>query len=289
MKPRNRPHKTKRNTFDEEKRDQRIGTIIVVTALIAVILGSGFVINYLLSRPSATQPVSSTSELKAVIVDHLSVTSPNETFAKTATNTLKQAGYTVDYYPGENVTVEFYRNLPTHDYKLIILRVHSALGYNRTPPLDLFTAESYSATKYIYEQLTNQLDAAVYTNQNQSSSGTAYFGIRPEFIQYGLSGRFRDTVIILMGCDGLANSDMAQAFLSRGASACIGWNGSVTAAHTDSSTVHLLGLLLREGEPIDRGMTLTTHDVGLDPRFKSHLTYYPLTARDYVLKENKRD
>ncbi len=39
---------------------------------------------------------------------------------------MRGAGYDVDYYKGEDVTVELYRSLPSFGYKLIVLRVHSA-------------------------------------------------------------------------------------------------------------------------------------------------------------------
>ncbi|NIW13776.1 MAG: hypothetical protein GWN31_07570, partial [Candidatus Thorarchaeota archaeon] len=46
--------------------------------------------------------------LKVAIVDHLSLSQPNQTFIQTSTNILETAGFTVDYYKGEEVTVEFY-------------------------------------------------------------------------------------------------------------------------------------------------------------------------------------
>ena len=49
-------------------------------------------------------------------------------FNQTAPTILKEAGFTVDYYPGEEVTINFFRNLPRHDYGLLILRVHSGIG-----------------------------------------------------------------------------------------------------------------------------------------------------------------
>jgi len=63
--------------------------------------------------------------LKAAIVDQLSLKFPNQTYVETATDILEQARYMKDHHPSENVTVEFFRNLPTHRYNMIILRVHS--------------------------------------------------------------------------------------------------------------------------------------------------------------------
>jgi hypothetical protein len=64
---------------------------------------------------------------RAAIVDHLSLTEPNPAFADRATGVLEEAGYAVDYYPGEQVTVDFYRELPSRGYEMLILRVHSAV------------------------------------------------------------------------------------------------------------------------------------------------------------------
>ena len=69
---------------------------------------------------------------KAAILDQgsLAPTSrPNPVFVKKATSILKEAGFSVDYYLGEEVTVEFYRNLPNYGCDFIIERTHSAM-YN---------------------------------------------------------------------------------------------------------------------------------------------------------------
>jgi hypothetical protein len=79
---------------------------------------------------------------RAAIVDQLGLTQPNPTFVETATDLLEQAGYSVDYYPGEKVTVEFYRTFPAQPNELIILRVHSALGWEYLPKPILCCASS---------------------------------------------------------------------------------------------------------------------------------------------------
>ena len=69
---------------------------------------------------------SEESTLKAVVVDQLALTEPNAAFVANVTGMLGQAGYEVDYVPGEEVTVDFYRDLPTRGYELLVLRVHTA-------------------------------------------------------------------------------------------------------------------------------------------------------------------
>lgn len=106
-----KPRGTKAKVQAYKKRSTRIALVITVTILVSIIvISSFFVYSSLNSSPSQTinpnQTGNQPSQLKAAIVDHLSLTFPNQTFKETATNTLTVAGYTVDYYPGEEVNVE---------------------------------------------------------------------------------------------------------------------------------------------------------------------------------------
>ena len=268
---------------EEKKREQRIGLALTVAILIAIISVSSFFIYSMLSSSPQEQETSSTSEPKAAIVDHLSLTAPNQTFIQTATNTLKQAGYTVDYYQGEEVTVEFYRNLPTHGYSLIILRVHSALGRRQEPPVALFTSEPAEKYKYVYERLTDRLHGVAYSPQ-ELERGITYFGIMPSFVRSSLNGRFQNTTIIMMGCNGLTYTDMAEAFLGKGAKVYISWNKPVLASHTDSATAHLLQHFLIQKLTLKESLQETFKEVGFDPVYESLLIYYPLEAGDYTIQ-----
>ena len=263
----------------EKKREQRIGLAVTVAILITIISVSSFLIHSMLTSPQK-QETSSISEPKAAIVDHLSLTAPNQTFTQTATNILKQAGYTVDYYLGEKVTVEFYRNLPTHGYGLIVLRVHSGIG--ERPPLALFTSENYSKTEYVYEQLTDQVGPAAFRPYHEGDP--LYFGITPFFVRNSMNGGFQNTIIIMMGCDGLINAEMAKAFLDRGAKVYIGWNGPVLASHTDQTTIHLLQHLIIKKQTIDKALEETFLEIGPDPVAETILIYYPLEAGDSTIQ-----
>jgi len=275
MKAKKKPHGMKQRIREERKREERIGLAVIVAILSIIILVSGFIINSLLNQPSTNQPVESISEPKAAIVDHLSLTYPNQTFIETATTILKQAGCTVDYYPGEQVTVEFYRHLPTHEYSLIILRVHSTAPYGK-----LFTSEQYSASKYVYEQLTDQvLKVSFY-----AETPPFYFGISQFFVMDSMIGNFKNTTIIMMGCNGLKYTVMAEAFIEKGAKVYISWSDSVLASHTDQATTHLLQHLIIQKQPLKQAINTTMKDVGPDPAYNSLLIYYPLEAGDYTIQ-----
>jgi hypothetical protein len=281
MKNRKKPKGTKAEIRAYKKRLQYVAAIVTVAILVTIIAFSSFLI-YSYLNPSPNQNTNSTTQLKTAIVDHLSLTVPNQTFIQTATNILETANYTVDYYPGEEVNVEFYRNLPTHGYDLIVLRVHSTFS---DESVVLFTSERYSLNKYEYEQLIDRVGAVAYSRE-ESEKGIAYFGILPKFVKYSMKQTFDNTTIIMMGCDGLMYTPMAEAFVKKGAKVYIGWNGPVSASHTDQATTQLLQHLITEKQTIKQAVENTKNEVGPDPADGSILLYYPNTLVDNYIIPN---
>lgn len=211
---------------------------------------------------------------RAAIVDQLSLTAPNPSFAVTARSLLEQAGYAVDYYPGEDVTVDFYRDLPTGDYELLVLRVHSALtrlDHKETDDVSLYTNEPYNETKYLDEQAAQRLSIGAY----YSGWPGEYFAVTPVFVRSSMKGEFGDATIIMMGCYGLTSDMMAEAFVGKGAKAVVGWNGLVSARHTDGATERLLQHLLIDGLPMPEAVGQTMAEVGPDPANGSTLLVHP--------------
>jgi hypothetical protein len=206
-------------------------------------------------------------------VDQLALTQTNPAFRQAATDILEQAGYTVDYYPGEEVTVEFYRKFPAQPYELVIFRVHSALGREDDRPADwvtLFTADAYRETWYVDEQKTRRLSKVSYFED-----GPAYFGIMPDFVRSSMKGDLRGATVVMMGCDGLAAETIAEALVEKGAKAVVSWSGLVSADHTDSATEHFLRHSVTEGLPLQEAVDKTAAEVGPDPAYGSVLRLYP--------------
>jgi hypothetical protein len=264
---------------------KKINDAAFLSLVLIIVIFSAYLTYTNLSQPQDQTKNPTSPQPKAVIIDQLSLTFPNQTFVETVTNTLKQVGYKVDYYPGENVIVDFYRNLPTHGYSLIILRAHSTAtgpAYSEGP-VALFTSEHYSQTKYIYEQLTEQL-VTVSFSQEEREKGIGYFGIRPNFVMQSMKGRFQNTIIIMMGCEGLDNSLMAQAFVQKGARVYIGWYKPVSASHTDTAIIHLLQHFLMEKATLKESVRQTFREIGFDPMYNSLLIYYPLEAGEETIE-----
>ena len=211
----------------------------------------------------------------AAIIDQLSLTVPNPAFVEDATATLQAAGYDVDYYPGEDVTVEFYRRLPFFGYDVLVFRSHA----DRLQAIDdrgesfdevvLFTSEPYSAERYQNEQNDHDLVIARY-----KKGGDPFFGIAAGFIE-GLGSDFGGAQVIMMGCEGLLTDTTARAFIERGAETYISWDETVTAAHTDAATSALLEHLLIDGLSPAEAVDQTMAELGPDPVFGSRLLAFP--------------
>lgn len=212
---------------------------------------------------------------KAVIVDQLSLTFPNQQFVDQATATLEQAGYVVDYYAGDEVDVELYRHLPQQGYDLVVLRAHSARiqGVYQGRQLDeavIFTNEPYNEQDYLPEQVNARLDVA-YTQEGAPK----YFGITADFVELSMGGDFDGATVIMMGCEGLASDRTAEAFVAKGADHYVSWSDTVSATHTDAATERLIEYIAGDGASVDDAVARTMSELGADPAYNSELRAHP--------------
>lgn len=228
--------------------------------------------------------------LKAAILDQLSSRTPNQAFGDAAASLLTNAGYNVDYYPGEGVNVEAYRDLGDHGYKIVILRAHSAvprtdlaLPTNVDPEVTqaimdkigddvlLFTSEVYDGKAYLDDQRALRLFPVVYAGDDMSKT---YFAVSAGFIESNMRGGFDGATIILMGCSSLATEKTAAAFIDRGASAVIGWSDTVSPEHTDAATERLLEHMLKDDLSPAKAAEKTMDELGPDPTYGSVMKSY---------------
>jgi len=240
--------------------------------VVALLIGFAALAYALVSSSDDAQP----GALTAVIVDQLALTYPNAEFVDEATQTLREAGYAVDYVPGEDVTVDFYRDLPAQDYDMVVLRIHAARSKNNQSGSEillpeLFTAEPYSPSEYTWEREQGYLGPVAY----DEDADETFFGIGPAFVAARMRGDFDGATVVMMGCSGLISDQMGEAFVRRGAGVFISWDDLVSAAHTDAATLSLLGhMLVDELSPNDAAAA-TMEDVGPDPYYDSVLRSYP--------------
>ncbi len=240
------------------RKKRRHTRLVIALTLISLCFfaGAWFTNGYLWRLPASTANAAH----RAAIIDELSLTYSDPYFLDNVTQTLKSAGYSVDYYPPSQVTVRLFQDLPGRDYGLIIIRSHTASSAG------IITAEAYTQNKYVYDQLTNQLVQGVVPPSRQT-----YFAIEAGFVGAEMKGQFPDSTIVLMGCAGLqGNHQLAEAFIDKGAKFFVGWTNAVSATQTDIG----VSVLIQE---IARGATVSKA-VGVasqypDLVYNSHLDY----------------
>jgi len=227
--------------------------------------------------PSSTghKPLS-----KVAIVDQLSAYSPDSGFMQKAENVLEQADFSVDIFDPEDVTVNLYASLAGRGYKLIVFRVHAGVNEEvKGHPVGLFTTESYTQFKYQQEQLNDLVGSAQAFNRTET-----VFAVTPKFIREKSIVDYDDAIVILMGCFGLYSPDLPQAFMDRGATMIIGWDGLVDLEHTDKATLTLLRLMLLQKMNVEQAVASTMNDIGADSS-GSVLGYLPLERGGFTFFE----
>ena len=225
--------------------------------------------------------------LKAAIVDQLYLLEPNPDFIDEVKAHLEASGFEVDIYQGEEVSVKFYRELPKYRYKLIIFRAHSGLMQRQEDSqvvvkeaTYLFTGEAYKQTKYVREQLTDQMLPA-----RMVEDYPLVFAVNSKFLLSSMTGRFEDTAIIMMGCGTTYLNDMAAAFGLKGASTYIGWDSGVGIGYVDEATLLLVKKLCIENLTIEEAVAETMAQEGPDPSTRARLKYYPSESGNQTIQE----
>jgi hypothetical protein len=219
--------------------------------------------------PMGQHSPDNTGKPRAAIVDQLYKFQPNEAFVANVTGELEEHGFAVDLYQGDNVTVDFYRELPTHGHKLIIFRAHSGL-LGGIPKTVVFTNEEYSPDRYPKEQLFDELLIGA-----PGPDQPVMFGITASFVRRSMEGGFDNTAIIIMGCGGIYLEDLARAFVQKGASVYLAWDLSVLLPYVDDATLCLIGQLSSENVTVEEAVNRTMRIKGRDPEYEAELRYYP--------------
>jgi len=268
-------------------KDRRLGPLTkIALAIFAFFLGM-IILPYWLSPGPASSPQGAgpeyplpptEPEADVGIVDQFYSQSPN--FTDETVGLLEGLNLRVKVYRDKEVTVELYRRLPTIGSKLIILRVHAGVSEGLDNSTFLFTAEEYSTSEYVIEQL---LDQVMPGFMSPDPDEKPVFSVSPTFIRLGVRGEFQGTTIILSSCFGLYRNHLAEAFQARGARVFISWDERVSLGHTDKATLRLLKALLVQGMPVREAVAEVMEEVGPDPIYEGFLGYYPFENGNHVL------
>lgn len=250
---------------------RRIYAVITILTVISVIILVSYYLaaSFVGSNSSANENGENLDDasLKAALVDALYATLPNDTFTLQLTETLQEAGFEVDVFQGSEVTVNFLKTVP-NGYKLVILRMHSALHENQ---LYIFTAEPYSVGKYTQEQQF-QIVKEAYAAETEESQPV--FAVNWGFIKRCMTGKFNGALVIAMGCDGTLDSLIIEEFMNQGAVGYISWDGPVLMSHSDAATLHLAEALYSENLSPEEATEVTNNQMGADPKHGAILEYH---------------
>ena len=252
-------------------------------AWLLIAIGVAGIIFFIRTVPMGQSPADHAGNATAAIIDQLSASfQENEQFTANVTRELEDYGFEVDVFQGNNITVDFYRQLPTLGYRLIVFRAHSGIleqDGEVVPRTVLFTNEPYSESRYALGQVYGQL-----TMGGACQGCPMMFGITPDFVRAegvigqdrDMVGRFDDTVIIMMGCSGIALPDMAEAFIDKGASVYVAWDRSVELYYVDEATPYLIRQLCSEELTIRQAVdnTMDVDVIGPDPNYGAELKLY---------------
>jgi hypothetical protein len=271
-------------TADGGRTTSRRRLLVAAAVLIALVALAGA--SYLFATRNADRAANlADGVLRAALVDQLSVQAPNPGFVDRVTGMLRGAGYSVDYFPAAEVTVEFYRGLPRGRYDLIVMRTHSAPASKGTPKqvrateeIGLFTGELHVPGKYEEEARAELLGLAYYTYEDYASGRQRpSVAVLPAFIRSRMQGDLGGTVVILMGCETFKTLSAPKALVARGAGTVIGWDGLTDGAYSDAVTELLIENLAAGMSP-DQAVLRTVRVAGRDPSYGARLVIYPDTT-----------
>ena len=286
---------------------KRIGisskTIIVT---ISVIVSFSLLISFASQEnPFQSESFSYDGVPRAAILDQLHSDIPNVKFQEEATKYLKTAGYEVDLFTTEQLTVNFFKKLPKMNYEFIVFRTH-AVGddgpnYSEEDPVAIFTGEKYADDKYIQEQLFGQLrkgapfmssEVAVSVDLSGLDStqtgeefvaesswslvdnSNPYFMIGSKYVDELMEGSFPNSVLVLGGCSTLSNPSLANSLINRGASSVVGWDRLVGASRNDSVMLAFLENVLIDNMEVEDAVKSVVKKYNLDSDERPTFSYY---------------
>ena len=221
---------------------------------------------------------------KAAIIDQLYDDIPNLGFQQSAIKYFKTAGYEVDLFTTKDITVDFYKELPSMGYEFIVIRSHATTYYPKFASETIFTGEKYSHLKYSDDQLSGHiLQAAPYgvphlkkmTKDNQTIP--TYFVIGSKFVEEKMVGKFPGSVIVLAGCFTAKSERLSQSLIDRGASVVVGWDSNILSTQNDTLILAFLEKMLVNGELVPEAVSSMTNEFR-DYKDPLGLRYYPIGA-----------
>ena len=258
---------------------------IIFLAIIIGVTVSIFVINFQ-QVPIQVENISNNNIPRAAIIDQLHKDIPNQNYQGNVTEYLQKAGYEVDLYTTDDITVDFYKKLPSMNYKFIVVRSHSLGVGTIEKSASLFTGELYRQDRYMDEQYSGIVGSGVpYLPEEVENLGgletltdETYFVVGSRLVDELMIGTFPQSIIVLGGCETTEGTFLVDSLLRRGASAVIGWDGLVTSADNDEVIMQVLNETLVNDVDINKAVKSVMKEFDQKLSTPAKLVYYSTGA-----------
>jgi len=260
---------------------------IIFVVIIIGITATIFSIN-LQEETIQIENVSNSEIPRAAIIDQLHNDKPNLEYQKNVTSYLTSAGYDVDLYTTDDITVNFYKKLPSMNYEFIVIRSHSLGDGTVEESASLFTGEIYRKDRYMDEQYAGQVGKGVpYLPAEVERLGgwemlrdETYFVVGAKLVDELMVGAFPNSIIVLGGCETAETTNLADSLLQRGASEIIGWDGLVSSKDNDKVIMKLLEDTLVNDVEIQHALQSVIQEYDEKLALPATLKYYSSGASD---------
>ena len=188
---------------------------------------------------------------------------------------LRGLGFNVTFVDSSNASVSVLSRELNRGYRLIILVTHGGVArVGGRVVVGLFTDELFSPLRYVDLVEEGYLARGTpYIDRSRS-----VFVFTPKYVYRFVNG-VEGSVILAFGCKTLYNPSMAEAFVSRGALAYVGWTGLVGVEENYVGLELFLKYTLEDGLSINDAVSRVNeylYEKGLGG--SSLLYYYPPSA-----------
>jgi len=265
----------------QKRRKERYVRIISFLIIISVII-VGVMFSYKFVYNSSPQTIKST-RLKAIIIDALSTSYPNNDLIEYMKKALEEKGFSVDILSGENVTVD---NLQfkifsiINDYQIIIFRVHGGIiknPKNYVGKVGIFTAEPYKPGKHTDLLYMGFLGIGIPFAEKDKK----YFVITPLYV-LSSNTKFQRSIVYVSSCYSLSAPDMAEAFIDKGAKTYIGWTGLVDIYKADQALKLFIKEFIEENKTLCEAIKDINNKTSTNT---SSLKIYPENTCEYSIND----
>ncbi|MCS7119837.1 MAG: hypothetical protein RMJ07_07165 [Nitrososphaerota archaeon] len=169
---------------------------------------------------------------------------------------LERAGYSVDYYKNEDVTLDLLKRIDNEGYGVIYINTHGFLDSNKVV---IFTREKKELGKE--EIYKDDIESGRIGCFELDESLKGYYYITPEFFYfYGTDGQYSDALVFIDACFSGNNSSLADVFLKLGAKCFIGWSCLVGVEHGVKMDGLFFHIICTRGLTVTQSLAFTVPD-----------------------------